>query len=107
MNIDFKKAVLESQQRLVHLAEIEAQLKDLPGHLRALVPHLDAIEQVGNRIHAVDAATRQYIPEGISLELSYIRRNIADLRATLVRNGNPLIELIESTEPHRQGLTAL
>lgn len=99
MNIDYKRAVLESQQRLVHLAEIEAQLNDLPGHLRALVPHLNAIEQVGNRIHAVDSATRQYIPKGISLELSYIRRDITTLLATLVRNGNSLIELIESTEP--------
>ena len=100
MNIDYKKAVLESQRRLVHLAEIEAQLNDLPGHLRALVPHLEAIEQVGNRINAVGAATRRYIPEGISLELSYIRRDVTDLRATLARNGNSLIELIESTPDH-------
>lgn len=98
MNIDYKKAILESQQRLVHLAEIEAQLKDLPGHLRALVPHLDAIEQVGNRIHAADATTGQYIPEGIGLDLSYIRRDIAALRATLVRNGNPLIAAIEPAD---------
>lgn len=99
MNIDYKKVALEFRQRLVHLTEIEVQLNDLPGHLRALMPHLDAIAQVGDRIHSMDAATRQYIPGEISLELSFICRDIANLRATLVRDGTPLIELIESTEP--------
>lgn len=95
MNIDYKKAILESQQRLAQLAEIDGRLDKLPEHLRALLPHLDAVEKVGTEIHALNDITRQYIPNEIVMSLAYIRRDIETLRATLIRNGNPLIAAIE------------
>lgn len=38
MNIDYKELALASNRRIEQLVKLEAQLNELPQHLRALVP---------------------------------------------------------------------
>jgi hypothetical protein len=95
MNIDYKEIALASNRRIEQLAEIEARLRELPQHLRALVPLLDTLVELGNDVQRLDAETRKHLPDAVTGRLSYLRLHAHNLHNNLTEYGNPLIALIE------------
>lgn len=95
MNIDYKEIALASNRRINQLTEIEARLRKLPQHLRALVPLLDTLVELGNDVQQLDAETRKFIPDTVTVHLHYLRLHADNLRSNLTKHGNPLITLIE------------
>lgn len=95
MNIDYKRLILASQQRLARLAEIEEKINTLPHHLRALVPHLDMLVGVAKEVDALDQESKQLLPPDVLRGLLYMRGDAQNLRSKLATNGNPLIAAVE------------
>ena len=98
MNIDYKEIALASNRRIEQLAEIEARLRELPQHLRDLLPGLDALVELGNDVQRLDAEARKYLPDAVTGRLSYLRLNANNLRNVLTEHGNPLIAAIEPAD---------
>lgn len=95
MNIDYKEIALASNRRIEQLAEIEARLREVPQHLRDLLPGLDALVELGNDMQRLDAETRKHIPDTVTVHLSHLRLYAHNLRSSLTEHGNPLIAFIE------------
>lgn len=95
MNIDYKEIALASNRRIEKLAEIEARLRELPQHLRDLLPGLDALVELSNDVQQLDAETRKHLPDTVTGHLSYLRMHAHNLRGSLAEHGNPLIAFIE------------
>lgn len=95
MNIDYKEIALASNRRIEQLAEIEARLRELPQHLRALVPLLDTLVELGNDVQQLDAETRKHVPDAVTGRLSHLRLHANTLRGSLATHGNLLIAFIE------------
>ena len=98
MNIDYKEIALASNRRIEQLAEIEARLRELPQHLRALVPLLDTLVELGNEMQRLDAEARKHLPDAVTGHLSYLRMNANNLHNSLTKYGNSLIALIEPAD---------
>lgn len=98
MNIDYKEIALASNRRIEQLAEIETRLRELPQHLRALVPLLDTLVELGNDVQQLDAETRRHLPDVVVDRLSCLRIYAQNLRSNLAESGNPLIATIEPAD---------
>ena len=98
MNIDYKELALASNRRIEQLVKLEARFKELPQHLRALVPLLDTLVELGNDVQQLDAEARKMIPNDVGNRLSYLRMNATSLRRVLTEHGNLLIAAIEPAD---------
>lgn len=99
MNIDYKELALASNRRIEQLVELEARLKELPQHLRALASLLDTLIALGNDVQQLDTEAKRMIPDGIKNNLPYLRVSANNLRNALTENGNQLIAAIEPAPP--------
>lgn len=95
MKIDYKQLILASQQRLARLTEIEEKINALPHHLRALVPHLDALIEVAKEAETLDQESKKLLPPDVLDGLIYMRGDAQNLRSKLAVHGNPLIAAVE------------
>jgi hypothetical protein len=95
MNIDYKEIALASNRRIEQLAKIEARLRELPQHLRDLLPGLDALVELSNDVQRLDVETRRHLPDAVTYHLSYLRTYAQNLHGSLATHGNPLIAAIE------------
>ena len=95
MNIDYKEIALASNRRIEQLAEIEARLRDLPRHLRALAPLLDTLVELGTDVQQLDTETRKHVPDIVTGRLYHLRLSANNLRNALAEHGNPLVTFIE------------
>ena len=98
MNINYKEIALASNRRIEQLAEIEARLRDLPRHLRALAPLLDTLVELSNDVQQLDAEARKHLPDAVTGHLSYLQLQAHNLRSSLTKYGNSLIALIEPAD---------
>lgn len=98
MNIDYKELALASNRRIEKLAEIEARLHELPQHLRALVPLLDTLVELGNDVQQLDTEAKKMIPYDIKNSLPYLHSYVTNLRNVLTDHGNRLIAAIEPAD---------
>ena len=95
MNIDYKEIALASNRRIEQLAKIEARLRELPQHLRDLLPGLDTLVELSNDVQRLDVETRRHLPDVVVDRLSCLRTYAQNLRSNLAESGNPLIAAIE------------
>lgn len=95
MNIDYKQLILASQQRLARLTEVEEKINALPHHLRALVPHLDALIELAGEVFNLDQDSKKLLPAAVVNGLSYMRLPAVHMRNALTEHGNPLIVAVE------------
>ena len=98
MNIDYKEITLASSRRIERLAEIEARLRELPQHLRALLPLLDTLVELSNDVQQLDAEVRKYLPDVVTDYLPYLQLRSHNLRNALTEHGNPVIAAIEPAD---------
>lgn len=98
MNIDYKEIALASNRRIEQLAKIEARLRELPQHLRDLLPGLDALVELSNDVQRLDAETRRHLPDAVTGRLSRLHIYAQNLRNNLTEHGNPLIAAIEPAD---------
>lgn len=98
MNIDYKELALASNRRIEQLVKLEARLKELPQHLRALVPLLDTLVELGDDVQQLDTEAKKMIPDDIKHNLPYLRSNADNLLNTLAERSNPLIAAIEPAD---------
>lgn len=98
MNIDYKELALASNRRIEQLVKLEARLNELPQHLRALVPLLDTLVELGDDVQQLDTEAKKMIPYDIKYSLPYLHSYTTNLRNALTDHGNRLIAAIEPAD---------